>query len=341
MVLSCLVPIGVWMGVVFVLAALGGGGIGARRAGYALGALSTALPWAVPAAFPLVRSTLELAILWSMARYLELTSPVFRASYIRRLWHLVALVDTRLARRVPSRLDARRIALGIAWAAFALAGLFGAITASHSSVAGLAWAGRWVGGLVFLYGFVESGSNLFDAGHRLAGWELPPLHVRPIAARSLGDFWGTRWNRPVSSWIREHLHRPMARRRRLRSALLGSFLWSGLFHAAFTLPALGAAMAASMLGFFCLQALGVFFERSLRLTRRPLLARCFALGFIAVTSPLFTEPALRILAPGHEPVGVAAGRGAVATACSWIGADSSTISTGHAGSASSENGGTS
>src|SRR5690242_20717871 len=108
MVLSCLVPIGVWMGVVLVLAALGGGGGVARGVGYGLGALSTALPWAVPAAFPLVRGTLELAIIWSMGRYVELRAPVLRASYIRSLWHLVALVDTRAARRVPPRLDLRR-----------------------------------------------------------------------------------------------------------------------------------------------------------------------------------------------------------------------------------------
>lgn len=341
MLLSCLWPVGVWVGVVLVLAALGGGNAVARRVGYGLGALCTALPWAVPAAVPLVRSTLALAIMWFMARYLELTSPVLRASYVRRLWHLVALVDTRLARRVPPRLDGRRIALGLAWTALALAGLFGAMTASDAASGGLAWAGRWACGVVFLYGFVEAGSNLFDAGHRLAGWELPPLHVHPIAARSLGDFWGTRWNRPVSSWLREHWLRPMGRRRRSHAAFLGSFLLSGLFHAAFTLPAAGVAMAGAMLGFFCLQAFGVSLERELRLSRRPVLARCFAIGFLLLTSPLFTEPALRILAPGHEPVVVAAGLGAPATACSWIGADSSTSSTGHGGSASSENGGTS
>lgn len=308
--LSWLWPIGAWVGVVPVMAALGRGGAVARRAGYGLGALAVLLPWAVPAAFPLVRATLALAILWSIARYVELGAPALRASYARRLWHLVAFVDTRAARRVSPRLDARRLGLGAAWTGLAVIGLIGAFAAARAPGAGLAWAGRWVGGLVFLYAFVEAVANLLNAGHRLVGWELPPLHVHPIAARSLSDFWGTRWNRPVSTWLREHWLRPQIRRGRTTAAFLGSFLWSGLLHAAFTLPAVGVAMAGAMLGFFCAQALGIFVERELGLTRRPRLARGFALGFIVVTSPLFTEPTLRILTPACEAVGVVVGRGA-------------------------------
>src|SRR5262249_54561721 len=65
---------------------------------------------------------------------------------------------------------------------------------------------------------------------RAMGFAVEKVMDCPIAATSLGDFWGRRWNRIVSGMLREVVFFPMARWAGSRVALFAVFLYSGLYH---------------------------------------------------------------------------------------------------------------
>ena len=85
-------------------------------------------------------------------------------------------------------------------------------------------------GLVGL-GFLV-GARLEVAGliFRWLGFAVEKAWVWPFAATSLGEFWGRRWNRIVSGFLREVVFVPLARRAGARPALLVVYLYSGLYH---------------------------------------------------------------------------------------------------------------
>ena len=65
---------------------------------------------------------------------------------------------------------------------------------------------------------------------RAMGFAVEKLWDCPIAATTLGEFWGQRWNRVVSGMAREILFLPLARRVGAQLALFAVFLYSGLYH---------------------------------------------------------------------------------------------------------------
>jgi hypothetical protein len=69
---------------------------------------------------------------------------------------------------------------------------------------------------------------------RAMGFAVEKLWDCPVAATSLGDFWGRRWNRIVPGFLREVLFLPLARRVGSRAALFAVFLSSGLYHEIFS-----------------------------------------------------------------------------------------------------------
>jgi hypothetical protein len=70
---------------------------------------------------------------------------------------------------------------------------------------------------------------------RAMGFAVEKLWDCPVAATSLGDFWGRRWNRIVPGFLREVIFVPVARRAGARVALLAVFLYSGFYHELFSL----------------------------------------------------------------------------------------------------------
>src|SRR3954453_4582600 len=72
--------------------------------------------------------------------------------------------------------------------------------------------------------------DLMAAAWRRAGVPVEKLFVCPLAARSLADFWGNRWNRAFSGFSRDLLFLPTARRFGGRLATLAVFCFSGLVH---------------------------------------------------------------------------------------------------------------
>jgi hypothetical protein len=120
----------------------------------------------------------------------------------------------------------------------------------------------WIGlvGLIFLLHF---GSfhlvSLFWQAH---GIDARPIMVNPIAASTLSEFWGKRWNLGFRQLAYDLIFRPLFRRRGAIVAGLVVFLASGLIHdLVISVPARGGYGLPT--AYFLLQGLGAMFERSL------------------------------------------------------------------------------
>jgi alginate O-acetyltransferase complex protein AlgI len=82
-----------------------------------------------------------------------------------------------------------------------------------------------IGFLVHL-GFLDALAGFW----RLRGFPVERLFENPAAARSLGEFWGRRWNRAFHHVARERVFRPAARRWGPAGGVLAAFAFSGLVH---------------------------------------------------------------------------------------------------------------
>jgi len=153
--------------------------------------------------------------------------------------------------------------------------------------------GRLVAGIILLYALAEFLKDLIHFCFLASGTAMRPLHDTPVAACSLRDFWGKRWNHAVSDWFHRHIFLPLARQHRPDLGLLCAFLLSGVLHAWPTLLALGTWAAFEMAVFFGLQGLFILAEDRLQVHAWPLpLARAWTLAILLATSPLIIFPYL-------------------------------------------------
>jgi hypothetical protein len=113
--------------------------------------------------------------------------------------------------------------------------------------------GRLLAGIVFIYALAAFAADLVHFCFLAAGTAMRPIHVTPVAARSLRDFWGKRWNRTMSAWLYRFIFLPPAHRHQPNLGLICVFLLSAAMHAWLPLVALGASAALSAGAFFCLQ----------------------------------------------------------------------------------------
>jgi hypothetical protein len=121
----------------------------------------------------------------------------------------------------------------------------------------LAWAG--MAGIVLTLHFGVF--HILSCGWRAAGVDARPLMNWPIAAQSLSEFWGRRWNMAFRDLTYRFLFRPLTARLGPRSALAVGFLASGLIHdAVISLPARGGYGGPTI--YFVFQGLGLLVERS-------------------------------------------------------------------------------
>jgi hypothetical protein len=119
---------------------------------------------------------------------------------------------------------------------------------------------------------------------RIRGVPVERLFVNPLAARSLGEFWGRRWNLAFSEVARERIFRPIARRWGTAWGIMGTFAFSGLLHdLLLSVPAGGGYGRPTL--YFLLQGLLVLAERRWRIR-----SRAWALFWLAAPVPLLFHP---------------------------------------------------
>ena len=253
-------------------------------------------PLALPPNWGLARLVMTAMGLLAFGRSLDLTRRPAGLGFAARAWLMVSMFDLREATRVAPHFD-RREALWLAphlallgacwWLAYALAPTLGPLPG-----AGL----RGLAGLALIYSLAEviQASQLLV--YRALGVELPRINDYPILAKTLAEFWGRRWNRIVSGWLSENLFMPLARRRRITLGFAAAFTASAALHFWLAWVPLDIGAALSMASFFVIHGFATLLERRVQVRRWPAsLQRAWTLTWLILPSPLFIEPALRLL----------------------------------------------
>jgi hypothetical protein len=278
-----------------VLAALTTAGSNGRRWVGLLGALGMfAIPWVGDSS--IARAVLCVASIASYGRVIDLARERRALSAQRRIWHVLSPIDSWQALPAERRLDPRALGSLAFWVPVGALGYFAAREASELQQTPLYWGARWAAGLLLIYALAETIHSMLAAVYALGGREIPIQHRTPAAARSVREFWGSRWNRTVSRWLDRSVFRSWARRGAPRSGWTLSFIISAAVHAYLVEVAVGPQLAAWMGVYFLVQGLLVLIELRLHVDRWSVVsAHVWVVTAMVLTSPLFTEPFLCVL----------------------------------------------
>ena len=123
------------------------------------------------------------------------------------------------------------------------------------------YATGWLGmvGIVLMLHFGTF--QLMSCAWRAAGVRARPLMNQPLAATSLADFWGRRWNTAFRDLTHRFLFQPLAARLGSRWGVAIGFLFSGAVHdLVISVPAGGGYGGPTT--YFAAQGAAMLFERS-------------------------------------------------------------------------------
>jgi hypothetical protein len=161
--------------------------------------------------------------------------------------------------------------------------------------AGCPWVIRFSIAVVgFSFLFLIARLDLYALIFRAMGFAVEKVWDCPIAATTLGDFWGRRWNRIVPGFLREVVFLPVARLAGAKIALVAVFLYSGMYHECVSFMARSGYGGPTL--YFLLQCLGVAIENT-RLARRLFrgrlwLSRVWTLAVVVLPVGLFLHPGI-------------------------------------------------
>jgi len=235
----------------------------------------------------------------SFARVCEIVRAPNRFGLAERAVRLATIFETRLMHRAPRRLPLREALLAVPLLA---AGMLIVIVAYRlgpavDPYAPSGWP-RWIAAAAGGYVLFEGIARAAVAPLALFGWEHAPIQRAPIRSRSLAEFWGFRWNRPIGLWLQRNLFEPLARRGLPRTGILLAFVGSALLHFYMVLPSAGVVPALWMAAFFLAHGALAALERVLGVKEwRPIFGHAFVGVCFLATLPLFSEPLLRIMRP--------------------------------------------
>ena len=124
---------------------------------------------------------------------------------------------------------------------------------------------------------------------------IAPIHNHPLTSKSLGEFWGKRWNFWVRDWLRDI---SQASRKNLIKKLIITFLVSGFFHELLVnLPHFlyfGELFFGNMTLYFSIQALGLWIEKKWMSKSPSFLGRLYFWAVIILPAPIFINRPLLI-----------------------------------------------
>ena len=135
--------------------------------------------------------------------------------------------------------------------------------------------------LILHFGIIE----VVTALYRRRGWPVNEPFRNPLASRSLAEFWSKRWNVGFSEMIAVVVHRPLRRHAGETTAVLASFLASGILHEVAISVPVGAGYGLPTL-YFLLHGALVGLERKF-----PRIAsRAWTLFWLVAPLPLLFHP---------------------------------------------------
>jgi hypothetical protein len=169
-------------------------------------------------------------------------------------------------------------------------------------------AAGWIGmiGMVLILHFGLF--HLLAAFWANRGFAVEPIMNKPLAARTLAEFWGERWNRAFNELMHRFVFRPALQIVDLSGATLLVFLVSGVIHdLVISVPAGGGYGGPT--AYFLIQGFALLIQRSRIAKRLGLNAgsvgRCFTAFVLVAPLPiLFHEPFIsQVILPFIEVIG--------------------------------------
>ncbi len=263
------------------------------------GILLMGLGFAVPCflwASPLARGVLMCCLAFPFAISATSFFAPPTAGFRTRLAYFFTWMGTRRIQRCPRHCNVGSLfCLVAATVVFAIA-----LTGLKSvSAAGLWLLVRWLAGGIMIFAFAEMATTSHDLLTALLGLHAPALMRSPFLATSVSEFWTKRWNVAASALcFRPLFFAPLARRG-IVLALFMAFFASAVAHVLLAYLALVRWKISLICGaFFIFQPLLILAERRMKVRRWPTAAaRVWTLAALAITSPLFVEPAIECAAP--------------------------------------------
>lgn len=228
-------------------------------------------------------------------RFVDLVRGARLNSFARRLWFVVTLFDMRQVAYAPRFFDR---ALALATAGYALLATLSVVALRRlpSTVSPGLLLERWLLGALLCYVAADALVGAIRLGYGLAGIVTPQMHRAPILSRSIGEFWGERWNRPVHEWLWRHCFKPTTRQSSPMLGVAAVFAASTMIHVWTVFFGAGLNMALLAAAFFALQGVLLIAEHALRVRDWPgVAARAWTVICILGPSPLFVEPVLRVV----------------------------------------------
>lgn len=267
-----------------------------KAASLVFAALALGVPWLLPSERLFFRGLFAVFSMLAVFKWLQAVVEGEVGTVGQRLWQWTAIFDVRCTERSKPRLDLALLGHAAAYAAVAALGT-SIVMATDIRDAG-AWVPRMFGGLLAVVGLVQAVIDLVRLVHALFGVRVPPIQREPLLASSVREFWGRRWNRTVSDWLRKLTFIPFARRGRPGLGVVAAFAVSALFHFYIVVVPLGVFEGMVMAAFFLAQIPLVFIERVALTGASRFERRVFAIFALLATSPLFLAPFNEILAGG-------------------------------------------
>jgi hypothetical protein len=285
------VAIALWALEVVAIAALSRSRRGARLGAFLAAALLP-LPALVVESPWWQLALLELVLLFAFFRAADLASDAATVPFRQRLVHLVAVVDSRKARRIAPHFAGRALATLVVASAICAAALW-IVAAANGFTGWRHWALRWyAGGALLPFALFEAVDALLVFVTAAFGWRVQRLNHAPYLSTTLSEFWSRRWNNVVNGVLRDHVYRAFQGRGALVAAS-ATFVASAAVHAYLVGLLLGPWMTAAWAAFFLAQPALLWLERRLGVKRWPNpWGRVWTLGTLGLLFPLFIEPVL-------------------------------------------------
>ncbi|MEL6546417.1 MAG: MBOAT family protein, partial [Myxococcota bacterium] len=225
-----------------------------------------------------------------LVKWLQLTLERDDGGVRYRVWQWTSVFDVRDARAQPRIFDgalAARCVVGFA--------LSSAAVATLRSELGREWGWSLAASTVLVVALADAITHSVRVFYLALGLYVPPIMDNTFYPSSVANFWGRRWNRTVSQWLRRHVFIPIARRRGVGVAMAAAFVVSAAVHFYVAWVPLGVWDGVLMGTFFLVQIPLIAVERAWIPKR---FQRAYAILVLLLSAPLFVIPVIAVVRAG-------------------------------------------